>query len=106
MRGGAFQGVCPRSGEENKRGAGRRLRLCGVFCSLPEGALLTNGAVVFRISSIGSNDSHDVTLTTNLNPPIAWQTILTNTSSSNDLYQLIDLDSTNFLVRFYRLRSP
>jgi hypothetical protein len=59
------------------------------------------------LSGLGfSNAPYFIEATTNLNPPIAWQTISTNTSSSNGLYQFIDANSTNFPIRFYRVRSP
>jgi fibronectin-binding autotransporter adhesin len=110
---------------------------------IPEGALLTNGPAIFRISYVGG-DGNDVTLTVpggpepstiqfsgvnsnglftltgagisnalyvleatpHLNAPIPWQAILTNISGTNGLYQFIDPNSTNFPIRFYRVRSP
>jgi hypothetical protein len=67
--------------------------------------LTTNG--LFTLSGLGfSNAPYFIEAATNLNTPILWQTISTNLSSNNGLYQFIDLDSTNFPIRFYRVRSP
>jgi len=109
---------------------------------LPEGALITNGPSILRITYAGG-DGNDVTLavpggappstvsplvlsngvatisgtgfsnttyvleaTADLNAPIPWQPIGTNTSSGSGVYQFIDLDATNFPMRFYRVLSP
>ena len=39
---------------------------------------------------------------TNLTPTITWTTIGTNTAGTNGLFQFNDLDSTNFVNRYYR----
>ena len=44
--------------------------------------------------------------TADLNVPIPWQPILTNTADGAGLYQFLDFDGTNFPMRFYRVLSP
>ncbi len=44
--------------------------------------------------------------TADLNVPIPWQPILTNTTDGAGVYQFLDHDGTNFPMRFYRVRSP
>jgi autotransporter-associated beta strand protein len=44
--------------------------------------------------------------TTNLTPTITWTTIGTNTAGTNGLFQFNDLDSTNFVNRYYRTAQP
>src|SRR6185369_12829487 len=52
----------------------------------------TNG--LFTLNGTGfSNAPYFLEAATNLAPSIPWQTISTNTSSSNGVYQFIDLDS-------------
>jgi autotransporter-associated beta strand protein len=54
--------------------------IAGTFAGLPQGALLTNGATIFRISYTGG-DGNDVTLTTTLGAP---PSTLTSISSLPD----------------------
>jgi len=43
---------------------------------------------------------------TNLMPPIDWTTISTNTADSNGLFDVSDLNATNYGCRFYRATTP
>ncbi len=43
---------------------------------------------------------------TNLTPTISWTTIGTNTAGTNGLFEFIDLDATNFVIRYYRTTTP
>lgn len=62
---------------------------------------------LFTLSGAGfSNAPYFLEATTNLAPSVSWQTIATSTSSSNGIYHFIDFASTNFPIRFYRVRSP
>jgi autotransporter-associated beta strand protein len=66
-----------------------------------------NGNGLFTLTGAGfSNVTYVIEATTNLNAPIPWLPISTNTSGSNGVYQFIDPGSTNFPLRFYRVRSP
>jgi hypothetical protein len=49
--------------------------------------------------------SYVLEATTNLNPPILWLPVLTNTANENGVCNFIDSDSTNFPIRFYRVKS-
>jgi hypothetical protein len=53
----------------------------GTFVGLPAGALLTNGATIFRIAYNGG-DGNDVMLTTTLGAPASTLTSITNLPSS------------------------
>ncbi len=44
--------------------------------------------------------------TADLNVPIPWQPILTNTADGAGVYQFLDFGGTNFPMRFYRVLSP
>jgi hypothetical protein len=41
--------------------------------------------------------------TTNLQPPIGWLPLTTNTADTNGLFNFSDAQATNFSQRFYRL---
>jgi len=43
---------------------------------------------------------------TNLVPASLWQPIGGDTSDGVGVFQFIDTDATNFMRRFYRVRSP
>jgi autotransporter-associated beta strand protein len=67
--------------------------------------LNSNG--LFTLTGAGfSNVTYVIEATTNLNAPIPWLPISTNTSGTNGVYQFIDPGSTNFPLRFYRVKSP
>ena len=93
---------------KNAAGDGNDVTLTRTFNAPPSmisPLTLSNGVTVLNGSGF-SNAPYFIEATTNLNPPIPWQTISTNTSDTNGVYQFIDIDSTNFPIRFYRVRSP
>jgi autotransporter-associated beta strand protein len=61
----------------------------------------TNG---FSLTATGSPGQMCVLLgATNLTPPVAWQSLMTNTADTNGLMNFSDSQSTNYAQRFYRL---
>ena len=44
--------------------------------------------------------------TTNLNLPIVWQPIATNTANASGIYSFVDADVAMYAARFYRTVSP
>jgi len=67
--------------------------------------VLSNGVPV--LTGMGNpNVPYVLEATTNLNVPIPWQPILTNTSDGAGVYEFLDFGSTNFPMRFYRVLSP
>ncbi len=66
-----------------------------------------NSNGLFTLTGAGiSNAPYVLEATATLNPPIPWLPIATNNSDANGVYQFIDLVSTNFPIRFYRVLSP
>jgi autotransporter-associated beta strand protein len=64
--------------------------------------LLSNGA--FSLIATGAAGGTCVLLgTTNLQPPIGWLPLTTNTADTNGLFNFSDAQATNFSQRFYRL---
>jgi hypothetical protein len=43
---------------------------------------------------------------TNLNPPVAWQSLITNMSASNGNWIFVDTNAINYSARFYRITVP
>ena len=46
--------------------------------------------------------TYQVDAATNLAPPVVWTTISTNTADLSGLWQITDLQATNYPDRFYR----
>jgi hypothetical protein len=69
---------------------------------------IVNSSGQFLLQFTGStNAEYTVLASTNLAVPLSnWVTLGNASVLSNTLYQFIDTDSTNFLERFYILRSP
>lgn len=64
----------------------------------------TNGVVtLYALCVPGSTNL--VLSTTNLAPPIVWQSISTNTAGSNGDWQFIDTNAPHYRTRFYRILS-
>jgi kumamolisin len=62
-----------------------------------------NGSVSL---SLGGAPGYSYTLetTTNLILPDSWQPVATNTFGTNGVWQVTDMEATNFMHRFYRLK--
>jgi hypothetical protein len=90
-------------------GSGNDVTLTAPGASVPS-AIQSSGVNsngLFTLAGVGfPNTSYILEATTNLNTPIPWQPIATNLSGGGGLYQFIDPNSTNFPIRFYRVRSP
>jgi autotransporter-associated beta strand protein len=74
-------------------------------------ALITNVAVLgngtVSVSGTGGvNQPYILQGATNLNPPVGWTSILTNSASSNGILNFTDTQATNLGSRFYRLSTP
>jgi hypothetical protein len=42
---------------------------------------------------------------TSLNPPVAWQSIITNLSDGNGNWTFVDTNAINYPAQFYRLQT-
>ena len=60
-----------------------------------------NGSVTLSFVGVAGY-SYQVDATADLAPPVVWTTISTNTADINGLWQITDLQATNFPDRFYR----
>ena len=60
-----------------------------------------NGSVTLSFVGV-ANYTYQVDATTSLAPPVVWTTISTNTADINGLWQITDLQATNYPDRFYR----
>jgi autotransporter-associated beta strand protein len=61
----------------------------------------SDGSVTLNFVGV-ANYTYQVDATTNLSPPVVWTTISTNTADINGLWQITDLQATNYPQRFYR----
>ena len=61
----------------------------------------SDGSVTLNFVGV-ANYTYQVDATTNLSPPVVWTTISTNTADTNGLWQITDLQATNYPQRFYR----
>jgi autotransporter-associated beta strand protein len=60
-----------------------------------------NGSVTLSFAGVPGY-TYQLDTTTNLLPPAVWTTISTNTADINGLWQVTDLQATNYPDRFYR----
>jgi hypothetical protein len=66
------------------------------------GAVLNNDGTV-SLNFVGvPGYIYQVDAATNLTPPVIWTTISTNTADINGLWQVTDIDATDYPQRFYR----
>jgi len=70
----------------------------GTFSGLPSGALITNGATIFRIAYNGG-DGNDVTLTTTLGAPAATITAITNLPDASKQLTGQGLSNLNYAIQ-------
>jgi hypothetical protein len=49
---------------------------------------------------------HELFAATNLLPPVTWEWVASATANVSGVFQLSDLQATNFPQRFYRIQSP
>jgi pectin methylesterase-like acyl-CoA thioesterase len=64
---------------------------------------VVNGNGTVTLSLVGVADyTYQVEATTDLAPPSAWTVISTNTADVNGLWEVTDLEATNYPNRFYR----
>jgi autotransporter-associated beta strand protein len=64
------------------------------------------GGLFSIIGSGFSNAPYFIEAATNLTPPVAWQTVATNSSGTGGVYQFIDITTPGRPHRFFRVRSP
>jgi len=64
-----------------------------------------NGAMVLTLEGIPGETYH-IEASPNLNPPISWSVIGTNTAGIDGLSQFIDTDVSLYPIRFYRSVKP
>ncbi len=68
---------------------------------------LTSGGSAFSIVGTGgSGQAYVLQTATNLAPPIAWVSVLTNIAGTNGFFNFTDTQITNFNQRFYRVMKP
>ncbi len=68
--------------------------------------LNSNGSSV-TLNFVGvPNSTNRVWITTNLNPPTAWQVLCTNISGSSGQCQFTESSLSNYSQRFYRVSTP
>jgi hypothetical protein len=61
----------------------------------------------FQLEFFGTpNYSYALQATTNLTPPINWQTIITNTTDANGFWNFADTNTVLYPARFYRAMVP
>ena len=65
---------------------------------------LSDGNMLLNCAGI-SNRIYWVQATTNLISPV-WTTLTTTNSDRDGLFSFIDMDATNYPVRFYRTAAP
>ena len=68
-------------------------------------ATLADGTTEISFAGIPGR-TYLIQAATNLTPTITWTTIGTNTAGTNGLFQFNDLNSTNFVNRYYRTAQP
>ena len=74
-----------------------------LYTQLQDGNMLTGG---FNLSLTGwVGQSYILQTATNLTPPIQWQSILTNASDTNGVWQFTDTN-LNSAQKFYRVTTP
>ena len=65
------------------------------------------GANGFNLTATGGIGQNYVLLSaSNLNPPVSWTPLVTNTAAGNGVINFTDTGAGIFPVRFYQLRSP
>ena len=65
------------------------------------------GDGVFEVNGSGSaSQGYTLQAATNLVPPIEWVAATNTVAATNGLFQLRDLEATNYLQRFYRVSAP
>jgi len=68
---------------------------------------LTSGGNAFSIGGTGVfGQAYVLQTTTNLAPPVAWASVLTNIAGTNGIFNFTDTQITNFNQRFYRVMKP
>jgi autotransporter-associated beta strand protein len=67
--------------------------------------LLSNGVVQLNFSGTAGS-IYLIEAATNLNPPIAWTTLSTNTADTNGVFSFTDTNATNYNDRYYRAATP
>ncbi len=67
--------------------------------------ILGNGSLQLNFTGVPGY-TYWIQATTNLNPPIAWTTLSTNTADINGLFNFIDLGATNYNGRYYQTALP
>jgi len=64
-----------------------------------------DGSATINFSG-GAGETYLVQTTTNLTPPVVWQTVSTNVAGTDGTWQFTDLDAPSYSVRFYRASTP
>lgn len=68
-------------------------------------AVLANGTLQLNFAGVPYY-TYFIEATTNLNPPITWTLLSTNTADVNGLFSYSDTNSTNFSARYYQTIIP
>ena len=68
---------------------------------------LTSGSSAFSLAGSGvSGQTYVLQIATNLAPPVAWISGLTNIAGTNGIFNFTDTQVTSFNQRFYRVMKP
>jgi hypothetical protein len=60
----------------------------------------------FRLAGLGSAmQRYQLLAATNLTPPVVWSVVAYTVADTNGLFELTDLEATNFTQRFYRVQT-
>jgi sugar lactone lactonase YvrE len=65
----------------------------------------TNGTVTLNLLT-AANTSSELLAATNLTPPVVWQSLYTNVTGTNGVWQFTDTNASQYPVRFYRTSTP